>query len=182
MGSTRARTLHKFILWLFDNREHYSKLKQPPLFNERAPQQECDKERRTQADKPSKKRDYVRAICRQWLRVIKPSSPETHWIRLADLDIQVYGRYLNAFKKRVVKHSNGGAAAAFVMIRLSQSAFEPATLALTYLYTECGLDKQVVSKNLWRSCRLQAGQQPHFSKRKEEYRPQHGHTAVSAVR
>ena len=83
--------------------------------------------------------------------MIKPSSPETHWIRLADLDIQVYGRYLNAFKKRVDRRLNGGVQAESVMIRLSQSAFESATSALAYLYTECGLDKHVVSKGLWQS-------------------------------
>ena len=139
-----------FIFWLFDNHEHYSELLQPALLNELVPQQERDKERRTQAGHPSKKRDYVRATCRQWLRGIEPSRPETFPIRLADLKIQIYGRYLNSFKKRAVKRSNVGADAAFVMIRLSRSAFEAATSSLTHLYTECGLDKQVVSKDLWR--------------------------------
>ena len=91
----------KFILWLFDNREHYSDFLQPALLNELALQLERDKERRTQAGKPSKRRDHVRATCRQWLGGIEPNRPETYPIRLTDLDIKVYGRYLNAFKKRV---------------------------------------------------------------------------------
>ena len=63
----------------------------------------------------------------------------------------VCGRYFNEFKKSVQKRSNGGAEAETVNIRLSQSAFDGATSALTHLYTECGLDKHVVSKELWRS-------------------------------
>ena len=100
---------------------------QPALLNELALQLERDKERRTQAGKPSKRRDHVRATCRQWLGGIEPNRPETHPIRLTDLDIQVYGRYLNAFKKRVDRRLNNGAQAESVMIRLSQSAFEGAT-------------------------------------------------------
>ena len=152
--SSRAHYDHKnikFILWLFDNREHYSDLLQPDLLDELALQLERDKEQRTQAGNPSKWRDHVRATCRQWLGGIEPSRPETHPIRLTDLDIQVYGRYFNAFKKRVDRRSNGGAQAESVLIRLSQSAFESAAAALAHLYTECGLDKHVVSKNLWQS-------------------------------
>ena len=122
---------------------------QPALIGGLALQLELDKERRTQAGKPSKRRDHVRATCRQWLSGIEPSRPETHPIRLTDLDIQVYGRYLNAFKKRVDRRSNDGAHAKSVMIRLSQSAFESTTSALAHLYTECGLDKHIVSKDLW---------------------------------
>ena len=53
----------KFILWLFDNCEHYSELLQPAVLDKLAPQHEGDQERRTQAGKPSKRRDYVRATC-----------------------------------------------------------------------------------------------------------------------
>ena len=72
----------------------------------------------------------------------------------------VYGRDLGEFNKRVQERSNSGAEAKIMAIRLSQSAFEGATSALTHFYTECGLSR-----------RLQAGQQAHFSKRKEESRP-----------
>ena len=57
----------KFVLWLFGNREHYSEFLQPVLLHELAPQHERDQERRTQAGKPSKRRDYVCETCRQWL-------------------------------------------------------------------------------------------------------------------
>ena len=124
----------KFILWLFDNREHYNNFLQPALLNKLALQLERDKERRTQAGKPSKRRDHVRATCRQWLGGVKPSRPETCPIWLTDLDIQVYGCYLNAFKKRVDRRLNGGTQAESVLIRLSQSAFEAATSALAHLY------------------------------------------------
>ena len=33
-------------------------------------------------------------------------------------------------------------------MRLSGLAFDGSTLALTHIYAECGLDKQVISKNL----------------------------------
>ena len=59
----------KFILWLFNNREHYSELLQPAVLDELAPQHERDQERRTQAGKPSKRREHVRATCRQCLHL-----------------------------------------------------------------------------------------------------------------
>ena len=143
-----------FILWLFDSHEHYSELLQPALLDELAPQHERDQERRTQAGKPSKRRDYVRATCRQWLHGIDPSRPETHLIRLTDLGITVYGRYFNEFKKSVQKRSNGATQAEMVSIHLGHSVFEGAKSALTHLYTECGLDKHVVPKDLWHSLAL----------------------------
>ena len=51
----------QFILWLFGNREHYSNLLQSCLLDKLALQLERDKEQRTQADNPSKRRDHVRA-------------------------------------------------------------------------------------------------------------------------
>ena len=64
-----------------------------------------------------------------------------------ELTWRVYTRYLNTFKKSAKKLSRGGASKT-VEMRLSGSAFDGSALALTHIYTECGLDKQVISKNL----------------------------------
>jgi hypothetical protein len=139
----------KFIVWLFDNREHYGALVKPALLEELAVQQENDRAQRTKAGRPSKGRDHVRATCREWLKRIDADEPGTHPIELADLTFQIYTRYLATFKKTVTKRSRGGADDETVEIRLSTSAYDGATSSLSHLYTECGLDKHEVSKDLW---------------------------------
>ena len=54
----------KFMLWLFDRREHCGELLKTTLLEELGPQDQRDKDRRTKAGNRSKKRDYVRATCR----------------------------------------------------------------------------------------------------------------------
>ena len=55
----------KFLVWLFDNRQHYSGLIKPALLNELAVQHEQDRERRTASGAPSRLRGHHRATCRQ---------------------------------------------------------------------------------------------------------------------
>ena len=138
----------KFLLWLFDNREHYGALVKPVLLEELAAQYKEDRAQRTKSGLQSKSRDHVRATCREWLERVDADKPDTHPIELADLTFQIYTRYLATFKKAAKKRSRGGVDET-VEIRLSTSAFDGATSSLSHLYTECGLDKHQVSKDLW---------------------------------
>ena len=139
----------RFLVWLFDNREHYGALLKPRLLEELEPQHELDQERTTAAGRPCKLRDYVRTTCREWLKKAVPGRPETHPIELADLEFVVFARYLATFEKRAAKHPlSGGAEGRTVAIRLGASAFGGACSSLSHLYLECGLDKTFVSKDL----------------------------------
>ena len=138
----------KFMIWLFDNRDHYSRLLKPALLNDLAAAAALDRARKTKAGRASRLRDHIRAHCRRWLGAVDAERPDTHPIELAALTWRVYCRYLNTFKKSAEKRSRGGASET-VAIRLSGSAFDGSTSALTHLYTGCGLDKHEVSKELW---------------------------------
>ena len=139
----------KFMVWLFDNRHHYGALVKLALLDDLGPQHDRDKARRTNAGHVSKLRNHVRTTCRLWLRRVDADQPATYPIELGDLTFQIYSRYLNTFKKAAQKRSRGGVEDETVEIRLSQSAFDGATSSLTYLYTECGLDKHKVSQKFW---------------------------------
>ena len=141
----------KFMLYVYDHRENYGALMKPALRDELDQQHDRDRARRTSAGHQCKLRDYVRHTCRQWLRGIDTDRSATHPLELRDLLFPVYARYLNSFKKVARKRSRGGARDEDVAIRLSQSAFDGATSALTHLYTECGLNKQKISNELWRN-------------------------------
>ena len=141
------------MIWLFDNRHHYSGLLKPALLNDLAAAAALDRARKTKAGRASRLRDHVRTHCRRWLGAVDPERPDTHPIALAELTWQVYCRYLNTFKKSASKRSRGGGSET-VEIRLSGSAFDGSTSALTHLYTGCGLDKQVISKELWANIKI----------------------------
>ena len=111
---------------------------------------ETDRARRTKAGRPSKLRDALRAVCRSWLKAIIPKEPETHPVELGALTFTIFARYLATFKKRVQnRRMRGEDEAETVLIRLGSSAFDRACSSLSHLYLEGGLDKEVVSKDLW---------------------------------
>ena len=62
----------KFMLWIFDKHEYYSRLLKPYLLKELESQHELDQERRTQAGRPSKMWDYVCATCCKWRKISNP--------------------------------------------------------------------------------------------------------------
>ena len=105
--------------------------------------------RTSKAGKPWKGRDHARATCREWLQKVDAEKPETHPLKLQDLSFQVLSRFLNTFKKKAKTRSSSGDEDETVSVRLSQSAFDGATSALSYLYTECGVEKFTASKDLW---------------------------------
>ena len=117
----------KFILWLFDNREHYGALLAPALLQALPAQVKRDRARTTKADKSLKGRDHARATCREWLQKVDAEKPETHPLKLQDLSFQVLSRFRNTFKKKAKKRSSSGDEDETVSVRLSQSAFGGAT-------------------------------------------------------
>ena len=134
----------RFILWIFDDKDHYGHILAPALLAALTTEVERDRARRTERGAPSKKRDYARALIRKWLKNIDADLPKTHPILLKDLTYTIYSRYLNTFKKSVrTRNAEGGQ----TEIRLSPSAFDGALSALSHLYTGCGLDKSA-SKDL----------------------------------
>ena len=140
----------KFLVWIFDNKEDHGGLLKSSLLGAMETAHEKDRARRTKAGRPSKLRDYLRAVCRKWLKAITPSDPETHPVELRSLTFTIFARYLGTYKKRVQnKRMRGEGEAATVMIRLGASSFDRACSSLSHLYLEVGLDKEVVSKDLW---------------------------------
>ena len=140
----------RFLVWIFDNKEDHGGLLKSSLLGEMNTAHEKDRARRTKAGRPSKLRDALRAVCRSWLKAITPNEPETHPVELGALTFTIFARYLATFKKRVLnRRMRGEDEAETVLIRLGSSAFDRACSSLSHLYLEVGLDKEVVSKDLW---------------------------------
>ena len=75
----------KFILWLFDNQEHYNTIIKPDLLEALDSQRDLDRARQTSRRRRSKLRNHVRATIRQWLRAIVAERSKTYLIELSDL-------------------------------------------------------------------------------------------------
>jgi len=111
---------------------------------------ETDVARRTRAGHPSKLRNALGAVCRRWLKAITPNDPKTHPVELRALTFIIFARYLGTFKKRVQnKRMREEGKAATILIHLGLSVFDLACSSLSHLYLQCGIDKEVVSKDLW---------------------------------
>ena len=81
---------------------------------------------------------------------ITPNDPKTHPVKIGALTFKIFTRFLGTFKKRV-KNSrlHSKTEDAIVMICLGSSVFDATCSALSHLYHECGLNKEVLSKDLW---------------------------------
>jgi hypothetical protein len=88
------------------------------------------------------------------LRSITPEDPSSRPVNLDLLTFKIFARFLSTFKKSVMKRKrssgdNMNIEYEEVQIRLGISSFDGACSALSHLYLECGLDKEVISKELW---------------------------------
>ena len=139
-----------FLIWIFNNREDQGGLVKLRLLGAMAAAHETDRARRTKASRPSKLRDALRVVCRSWLKEITSDDPQTHPVKLGALTFKIFTGYLGTFKKQV-KNSRprSGTKGATVLICLGASVFDGACSALSHLYHEGGLDKEVLSKDLW---------------------------------
>ena len=141
-----------FMLWLYDNRDRTPTLLEPLLMPELDVADEEDKARRTAKGRPSTSRNSLRAACKLALGHIEPSDQTSHPIKLKELDFVVFSRFLATFKKRITRKRKTQEVVMEGMsaiVRLSHSSFDGACSALSHLYKDCGLDKDVVSQDLW---------------------------------
>ena len=107
---------------------------------------------RTKKGQPSKTRDSLRAVCRKALRSIDPEVVVTIPVKLEHLEFKIFARFLATFKKKVKKRNiqdNVVISESEVEIRLGPSSYDGACSALSHLYLESGLDKEITSKELW---------------------------------
>ena len=116
--------------------------------------QTTDSSRRTGSGRKSNSRKSLRDLCRKLLRSINPEDPSSRPIKLDLLTFKIFARFLSTFKKSVKKRKRSSAdnmdiQYEEVQIRLGISSFDGACSALSHLYLECGLDKEVISKELW---------------------------------
>lgn len=132
------------MIWLFDGEEKkYHYLLLPTLI----PNMECahtaDMNTRTKTGLPSKKRTHLRAMCYDALHGINKKDETTIPIILQLLSFAIFTRYLKTFKKTTADNNQ---------IRLSASSFESGCSALSYLFSESGIAKDVneTTKELWR--------------------------------
>jgi hypothetical protein len=144
---TRAnyeRRLVNLMVWLYDNRDKYTTIINPSFCDKLDAANAADNARRTAANRPSKKRDYIRDVCMDTLHNIDSSDASTIPLNLSELTFTIFARYLCKFKRQV-RHNEGVG----VGIRLSPSSYDGECTALSYLYTECRKIKEETSRELW---------------------------------
>jgi len=135
------RCLVKVMLWAFDDMEQYGdKILTPSTVEKMKAAHLRDKERRTQAGRPSKKRDYIREECKTLLKAISKRDESTIPIRLENLNFDLISRFLATLKRvaKGMKDNNGRK----VVVRLKLSSYEAYCSALSHLFTECGKDRE----------------------------------------
>ena len=101
----------------------------------------------------SKKRFFLRAVCRLALTSMNPGVLSTIPIKLDILLFKIFTRFLSTFKKTVTKRKlpNATMVDDSATIRLSQSSYDAASSTLSYLFTESGISKEhnEMTKELW---------------------------------
>ena len=133
----------KFMLWLHDSGSH-ANLLSPQLLDRMKSAHLEDQQRRTKKGKPSTSRSSIRAVARASIRGIVTEDTETHPIILTNLTFVVFSRYLSTFKKTIKQRDRSP------IIRLSRASFDGAFSALSFIFLECGVQKdEGISKELW---------------------------------
>lgn len=132
-----------FMIWLFDN-EQYHNLLEPHIFSEMVEAENKDCNTLTKKHTHSKKRFFLRAVCRLALTSMNPGVLTTIPIKLDILSFTIFTRFLSTFKKTVTKDDSA-------TIRLSPSSYDAACSALSHLFTESGISKESneSTKELW---------------------------------
>ena len=130
-----------FLLWLFENNEKYPDLLEQNLYERMSEGRVIDQDRRTRKGLPCKKRERIRAVCRQSLQQMKADDAESIPLNLQKLTFTIFSRYLSTFKKKIKRKRKRGelmrdGEAVDVEVRLSASSYESAFSALSHLYTD----------------------------------------------
>ena len=145
------------MLWLFDSGEKYHELLQPGVLEKMRAGHAKDKARTNKNGSPCKRRDYIRTACIEAIDAIDPKIPQTLPVKLESLGFQIFSQYLSTFKKRVKKRTLHPAENVVVatgddkLIRLSSSSYDAASSALSHLFQECRIKKDVTetTNDLW---------------------------------
>jgi len=142
------------MIWLFDsNGQQYHYLLEPHIFGKMVEAQHKDSNMLTKNRTHSKKRFYLRAVCRLALTSMNPGVASTIPIKLDILSFTIFTRFLSTFKKRVTKRTSPEASTVddSATIRLSPSSYDAACSALSHLFTESGISKEEneSTKELW---------------------------------
>ena len=83
----------KFIMWLFDNLEHYRVLLEPTAVEGMMAAHTKDRQARTKSGQPSKKRDHLRDFLRMKVNAIDPNVEVSMPVKLHNLTFAIFARY-----------------------------------------------------------------------------------------
>ena len=146
----RSRSIYesgsvKFMVWLHDTASSHPNILSPQLLDRMKSAHLEDQQRQTKGGKPSTSRSSIRAAARASIHGIVAEDTETHPLNFADLTFLVFSRYLSTFKKAIKERGEDSPT-----IRLSKASFDGACSALSFLFHECGVRRDVGnSKVLW---------------------------------
>ena len=117
---------------------------EPHIFSKMVEAENKDCNTLTKKRTHSKKRFFLRAVCRLALTSMNPGVLSTIPIKLDILSFTIFTRFLSTFKKTVTKDDSA-------TIRLSASSYDAACSALSHLFTESGISKEgnETTKELW---------------------------------
>jgi hypothetical protein len=133
-----------FMIWIFDSdQKKYHHLLLPTIIPIMQQAHMADKNTLTKAGQPSKQRTHLRTVCYDALHEINKKDATTIPVNLQLLSFAVFTRYLSTFKKITADNTQ---------VRLSASSYEAGCSALSHLFSESGIAKDVneTTKELWR--------------------------------
>ncbi len=143
-----------FMIWLFDSNEQYHNLLEPGILRKMVEAENKDSIMLTKNQTRSKRRFYLRSVCRLALTSMNPGVMLTIPIKLDCLSFVIFTRFLSTFKKSVTKRKSPETSATVedsATIRLSPSSYDGACSALAHLFTESGISKEEneTTRELW---------------------------------
>ena len=134
------------MIWLFDSKGQYHYLLEPRILSKMVEAENKDSNTLNKNRTHSKKRFFLRAVCRLALTSMNPGVSSTIPIKLDILSFTIFTRFLSTFKKTVTKRKLPDATMVddSATIRLSPSSYDAACSALSHLFTESGIRKKIM--------------------------------------
>ena len=142
-----------FMMWLFNNRSNFGEYVNLTLLERMEEVDATDKARRTLVEKPSKMHLSLRKLICTTLLWIQAVIPVSHPLTLTSLPFNVFAWHLATFKKSVThrncKKQSITISNKVVTVLFSVLSFDGASSLVAHLHHKCGLDRDIVSKDLW---------------------------------
>jgi hypothetical protein len=168
--------ISRLFRFLFDKSSDHPGIINPDLMGRMTVANDEDRTRRTKKNKPSKMRTSINDCVKDAIRGVRPEDPQTFPLDFDKLTFHVYTSFLKTFSKSVTTKrgatdddvmlatnetedfdddefdSDGEERTHFVKIRLGPGSYSTARSALAFLYSECGVSRDLSSntKYLWR--------------------------------